>query len=484
MRSKYKEIHPATLFFLLTVGVILISWMLYIYGVRVVQPHTGEMLLVQNMLSPEGVRWTLRNVVSNFTSFAPLGMVLVAMLGIGVAQDSGLVDASIRFTLKNKSSQNRSILFLIFLGILSNVIGDAGYILLIPLSAVWFSYIGLHPVVGIITSFVSVAGGYSANVFISTLDPLIARVTQEAAVKSGVAHELVGPFCNYFFMFASTFLLIAVIFLLVKKWLIPLVHRKYALVEPLIYRALSRRERRSLLFSLFTAVLYAVLILVITFSPWGFLRGVSGGLIRAPFVMGALFLLSLGLGIMGVVYGFTSGRYRSDIDVIKGLSSSMRVLANFIVIAFFASQFFGALTYTHLDEYLVIKGAELLTSIQGPSYFILVIGVVGVASLNLVMVSSLAKWNLIAVLILPYFELNGWGPEVAQAVYRIGDSATNAITPFLFYMPLAFTYLQEYEGRSSFSRLLSYTWKFSCYILLLWTLFLVFWLQLGLPLGM
>lgn len=203
--------HPATMFFLLTLAVILLSWIFDVYGLSVLQPQTGEEIRVQSLLSPEGIRWLLRHVITNFTGFAPLGLVIVAMFGIGVAQHSGFIDACIRRGVRRPRDPWRIILLVIVLGLLSNIVGDAGYIILLPIAATLFQSVGLHPIGGIITAYVSVSCGYSANVFLSTLDPMIASVTQEAADRMNIPPGQTGPLCNYYFLFVSTFLLAFII---------------------------------------------------------------------------------------------------------------------------------------------------------------------------------------------------------------------------------------------------------------------------------
>ena len=187
--------HPATMFFLLTLAVIFLSWIFDVYGLSVLQPETREEIRVQSLLSPEGIRWLLRHVVTNFTGFAPLGLVIVAMFGIGVAQHSGFIDACIRRGVRRNRDPWRIILWVILLGLLSNVVGDAGYIILLPIAATLFHSAGLHPIGGIITAYVSVSCGYSANVLLSTLDPMIAATTQEAADAANIAPGQTGPLC-------------------------------------------------------------------------------------------------------------------------------------------------------------------------------------------------------------------------------------------------------------------------------------------------
>ena len=182
MKNKWRMPHPATMFLLLTMAVVFLSWICDIYGLKVTLPQTGEDIRVQSLLSPEGIRWWLRNAIKNFTGFAPLGMVIIAMFGLGVAQHSGFIDACIRMGVGNRQEKRKIVLWVIVLGLLSNAIGDGGYIILLPIAAMLFQWVGLHPIAGIVTAYVSVACGYSANIVLSTMDPLLAHTTQEAAL--------------------------------------------------------------------------------------------------------------------------------------------------------------------------------------------------------------------------------------------------------------------------------------------------------------
>ena len=477
-------LHPATMFFLFTVAVVFLSWIFDIYGLTVVHPQTSELIYVQSLLSPEGVRWLLKNVITNFTGFAPLGMVIIAMFGIGVAEHSGFITACIRTGTKKKQNTKGIILLVIFAGILSNIIGDAGYIILIPIAATLFHSVGLHPVSGIITAFVSVACGYSANILIGTLDPMLARTTQEAIVTAGVSADNIGPLSNYYFMFVSTFLIAAIIYFITIKKLIPDLGTYKGKIQFEGYKPLSKRERRALILALIVGFVYLLIILGATFSSWGLLRGVTGGLIRSPFMVGVLFIISLGISIMGMVYGFASGRYRNDTDVVEGLAKPMNLLGIYLVITFFAAQMFACLDYSRLDKCLAITSANMLSSIETGNLWILILFVFFTSFINLLITSATAKWTFMAFIFVPVFAKLGISPDLTQCAFRIGDSATNAITPFLFYMPLVLTYMQQYNENSTYATLLKHTWRYSVGILVGWTLLLIIWYLTGIPLGM
>lgn len=484
MKSSWRILHPATMFFLITLSVVFLSWICSVYGLSVVHPQSMEVITVQSLLSPEGIRWFLRNVIPNFTGFAPLGLVIVAMFGIGVAEHSGFIVACIRKGAKNRPNKRKIILWIIFLGILSNIVGDAGYVILLPIAATLFHFAGLHPIAGIITAYVSVACGYSANILLTTLDQMISQMTQDAAVASGVYQSNADSLSNYYFMFASVFVIAAIIYFVTQKKMIPSLGTYSGDIHFEGYKPLSRREKRALTLSLIIGAIYLLLILWATFSSWGILRSVNGGLIRSPFIVGILFLLSFGAGLMGMVYGFASGRYHTDTDVVEGLAQPMKLLGVYFVIAFFAAQMFACFEYSRLDKCLAIMGADLISGIEVHRLGVLLLFILFTAFINLIMVSATAKWTFMAFIFIPVLAKIGIAPDVAQCAFRIGDSATNAITPFLFYTPLVLTYMQQYDPRTTYLSLLKHTWRYSLYILLIWTLFFVVWLLTGLPLGL
>lgn len=472
------------MFLLLMLAVVFLSWIFDVYAVSVSHPQTGEEIHVQSLLSPEGIRWMLRNVVTNFTGFAPLGMVIVAMFGIGVGQHSGFIEACIRFGLRRNSTSWSIVALVIVLGLLSNVVGDAGYIILLPIAATLFHSVGLHPVAGIITSFVSVSCGYSANLMLSTLDPLLAVYTQEAADIANVSLEGVGPLCNYFFFAVSTPLLALTIYYITRRHLLPSLGRYVGNVHINDYKQLSQKERRAMTGAVVVGLIYTLVIIFATFSPWGILSSVNGGLIRSPFIEGILFLLSFGIGLMGTIYGFASGRYRSDSDVIDGFTYPMKLLGTYFVIAFFAAQMFACFDYSHLDKCIAIMGANLLSSVRLDAIWILIMFIFFTALVNLIMVSATAKWVFFSFIFIPFFAELGVSPSMVQCAYRIGDSATNCVTPFLFYMPLVLTYMQQYDKRVTYGTLMKLTWRYSLYILLVWTMLFVLWYAFELPLGL
>ncbi len=475
--------HPATMFFALTLAVAFGSWICDVYGLRVWVPGTKEEIHVQSLLSPEGIRWALRNIVSNFTGFAPLGQVLVAMFGIGVAQHAGFAEACIRLLSRRGLHPDGALGSVIILGLLSNVAGDAGYVFLLPAAATLFLFAGLHPVAGVVVAYVSVGCGYSANVVLTTLDAQLASVTQEAADTAGLTAETISPLCNYLFFAASALLLGAVVFFLSRLCLLPSLGSWTGRHEGMTRKQLSSRERRALTVAFVTGGIYAGLTAWLTFSAHGILRSVSGGLTHSPFIEGILFLLSLGIGLMGGAYGFVSGRYRTDADLVSGLEQPARFLGGYLVMAFFAAQMLACLRYSRLDTCLAVAGADLLLSVPVGRLGSLLLFIVFTAVVNLLMVSATSKWTFMAFIFVPVLADAGIAPEAVQCAFRIGDSATNVATPFMLYLPLALACIQQYVPSATFGTLWRLTWRFSVCIFAAWILLFAGWYLMEWPWG-
>lgn len=483
MRNKRRLLHPATGYFLLAVAVVLFSWVADIYELTHALPATGEEIRIRSVLSAEGMRWLLRHVVTNFTGFAPVGMAVMVLFGLGIAEHSGLLQAFVRRFLRGRYAQKIILLSVIVLGILSNVVGDAGYVLLVPLSAFLFRAIGSHPVAGIVIAYVSVACGYSANVFIGTMDPLLARITCDAIVASGLHSGPVGALSNSLFMGISAIWLALLMYLAGRRFMHSLGPYESVADDPIVLNSLSRKERRAFSLALWVGFFHLVLIVLATFSPWGILRGITGGMTRSPFIVGALFLMSLGMGLMGAVYGFASGTYRTDSDVVRGLSHHFPLMGSFFVLAFFASQLLACFSYSQLDRWLAVQGAGWLSGISVGPVLQLLFFIGFTAFVNLFMVSSTAKWSLLSFLFVPLFATMGVSPEWVQCAYRIGDSTSNATTPFMFYVPFVLACLLRYVPDCGFSDLFRYTWRFTWVIGVGWTVLFLVWYALGWPLG-
>lgn len=474
--------HPATLFGIFALLILLLSALFGALGSSAVHPGTGEVFEAVNLLSRDGVHMILTKMVKNFTGFAPLGIVIVAMLGIGLAENSGLISVLIRSLVLY--SPERFLTFIIVLaGILSNLASSVGYVLLVPLAGTIFIAIGRHPIAGMAAAFAGVSGGFSANLVLGTIDPLLAGLSEEAARLVNPEY-LVNPTANYYFMVVSTFLIAALGTWVTEKIIVPRLgsyNNKDAEKEEINRLTPIEKKgikRSSLVFLGFFAVLLLGLI-----PENGILRGTDGSFLKSPVLKGVVALLFVVTGLMGVVYGVITGKYKNDADVMKGMAESMKSLAAYIVLVFFAAQFVEYFKWSNLGIILAINGANFINNLNLGLIPLVILFVIFSGLINLVMGSASAKWALLAPIFVPMFMFLGYTPELTQVVYRIGDSVTNIISPMMSFFALIIVYFQKYDEKSGIGTLVATMLPYSVVFFLGWVLLLIAWLLIGIPLG-
>jgi aminobenzoyl-glutamate transport protein len=483
---------PATLFVLLGVFVLVMSAIGSAAGWSVTDPRDPtKSLVVTNLLSSEGIRWMLTSALKNFLDFPPLAIVLVAMLGIGVAERTGLFPALIKLLVSVTPSKLLTPA-LVFIGVCSNVASDAGYVVLPPLAAGMFAMVGRSPLVAIAAVTFGVAGGFSANLLISSLDPLLSSLTQGAAQVLD-PNVTVTPTCNYWFMVAST------PFLTLVGWFVTA-----RIVEPRFSRAdvdaqiaaggvtrgaptLDVKERRGLIAALVAvAVAGTAFLLMARMDGWP----LSGEMTRpgtttlVPTWSEAIVPMILILFLLpGVAYGLVSGEIRSDRCVAKRMGDSMSSMGTYLVLAFFAGQTIAWFRQSGLTSVLGVTGGETIKALgfgEGSMVFAIVLVV---ALLNLFVSSASAKWAFLAPILVPMLGTAGIAPEVVQCAYRVGDSCTNPIAPLSPYLVVILIAIQRYQKSAGIGTLIALLVPYCIAALVLWTAFLVLWLELGIPLG-
>ncbi|NOX46717.1 MAG: AbgT family transporter [Chlorobi bacterium] len=476
--------HPATLFALFALSALIFSAIGHWMGWEAVHPGTGEIVRPINLLSHDGIHMILLEMVDNFTGFAPLGIVLVAMLGIGIAEQSGLINAIIRMLVLN-SPKHLLTFILVFSGILSNVASDVGYVLLIPLAGVIFVAVGRHPIAGMAAAFAGVSGGFSANLILGTVDPLLAGLSQEAANILDPTYE-VNATANYYFMFVSTFVIAFAGTFVTEKIVEPRLG-KYVRTESNkkedSFDKLSKTEKKGLLMALLAMLVIVGITLIGIIPENGFLRGTDGGLLTSPLIRGVVAMLFIVACTMGLAYGFTTGTFKNDSDVVNGMASSMKTLATYIVLVFFAAQFVAYFKWSNLGIILAVKGADLLMSANMGLIPEMILFILLSASINMLMGSASAKWAILAPIFIPMFMIMGYSPELSQVVYRIGDSVTNVISPMMSFFALIIAYVQKYDPKAGIGTIIATMVPYSIVFLVSWIILLVIWLLLGLPLG-
>jgi len=463
--------HPATLFLLFALSVILFSFIAYLFNWSGVHPGTGEEVHVVNLLSKEGFHRILLELVDNYTGFAPLGIVLVAMLGIGIAEGSGLIGALIRLLVL--SAPRRLLTFvLVFAGIVSNFASDIGYVLLIPLAGIIFQAVGRNPITGMAAAFAGVSGGFSANLLIGSIDPLLAG-------------SLLTIFSDYYFMIISTFVIAFVGTVVTERIVAPRLgdYDSKGVVHDDDFGPLTPIEKRGIKWSGVATLAVVAIILVGIIPENGFLRAEDGSVINSPLIRGVVAWLVILCAAAGITYGAVTKKYKNDADVMNSMGDALKTLTTYMVLVFFAAQFVAYFKWSNLGLIIAIKGAGLLSAMDLGLIPLLIMFVIFAATLNMFMGSASAKWALIAPIFIPIFMFLGYSPELAQVVFRIGDSVTNVISPMMSFFALIIAFVQKYDSKAGIGTVIATMLPYSIAFFIVWTILLVLWVWIGLPLG-
>ncbi|NIK13157.1 AbgT family transporter [Alkalibacillus almallahensis] len=474
--------HPITLFAILAVLVVVISAIVSSLGISVEHPGDGSEVTVNNLLDKEGIRYLFGSMVENFIGFAPLGVVLATMLGIGVAERSGLISAALRGFVM--SVPNFLITGgLVFAGIMSSVASDAGYVVLPPLGALIFAALGRHPLAGLAAAFAGVSAGFSANLFLSATDAMLGEITIEAAsIVNPDYADTMNIAMNYYFIVVSVFLLTLVGWFVTEK-----------IVEPRLgeykgeYREeltnLQKIEVKGLIWAgislLVTSIGFALLVLL----PDAPLRADNGDIIQSPFMDSLVPIIMILFFIPGLVYGIVTKEIKNDKDVADQLSDTMASMGMFIVLAFTAGQFVSYFNETNMGLVLGVYGAEFLESANFTGIPLIIGFILVVGFINLFIGSASAKWAMLAPVFVPILMELGYSPELTQMAYRIADSSTNIITPLMTYFAIIIAFAQKYVKNMGIGTLISVMFPYSIAYLVIWTLMLIVWMLLGLELG-
>jgi aminobenzoyl-glutamate transport protein len=545
---------PAALFLILLILVWILSALLAPVEFSEIDPRTKQPIRVNNQLTGGSIAAFLSNMVTTFTSFHPLGVVLVALLGVGVAEHTGFINAGLKGLLSFTSAKLLTPM-LILVAIISHTAADAGYVLVIPLGGVIFYAAGRHPLAGISAAFAGVSGGFSANFIPSSLDPLLSGLTQSAAQIVDPARA-VNPLCNWFFTGASSLLIALVGWYITDRVIEPRLRKNPVDADmsdiPQMEK-LGSKERRGLIAGMLTLAAGIVVLVLVSLpqsspmrSPATYrisetslaalqgqgvpeevingLRGVGPRELAgeknlldavrakigdqatatygqqilqqsafadreltaasAPLMQSIVPLIFLLFLIPAIVYGYVAGTVKSHRDIIKGMSKAMSTMGYYIVMAFFASLFIAAFGQSNIGALLALKGANFLKAMSLPGEVTIIGIILLTAMVNLLIGSASAKWALLAPILVPMLMQLGLSPELTQGAYRVGDSTTNIITPLMPYFPLVVVYCQRYVKQTGIGTLVSLMLPYSILFLITWTVFLLaFWL-LGIPLGL
>jgi aminobenzoyl-glutamate transport protein len=479
---------PALLFVLLLGVVAVLSWLLSGVTWEVIDPRSKAPLVVNNLLDGESIAAFMSGMVNTFVTFPPLGVVLVSMLGLGIAEHTGFINAVLR-ALMQVTVKSMLTPMVAFVAILSHYAVDAGYVLVTPLAGVIFYAAGRHPLAGIAAAFAAVSGAYSATFIVPTsLDPMLSNITMAAAQILDPAHQ-VSPVNNLWFTAASSVLVIAIVWVLTDRVIEPRLQRSTVVdgdaSQMPSFDPLKPQERSALWSGLGAMVLVAALFALVALPEGSVWRGTGGSLTATDAalmksIVPLIFILFL---VPGVVYGIVAGTVRSHKDVVAGMSKAMSGMGYYLVLVFFCAQFIWVFSQSNLGVLLAVEGAEFLKAANLPVSVTLVGITLLTASVNLLVGSASAKWTLLAPIFVPMLMQLGISPDLTQAAYRIGDSSTNIITPLMPYFPLVVVFCQKYVRNTGIGTVVALMLPFSITFLVVWSLFLFAWMTLGLPLG-
>lgn len=491
-KSGNKLPDPAILFFFLMVLVWVVSAVLSPINFAELDPRTGEQLLVHNQLTGESLAGFLAGMVQTFVLFAPLGIVLVAMLGVGVAEHSGWIDAGLK-KLLNFTPASFLTPMLIFIAIISHTAADAGYVLVIPLGGVIFYAAGRHPLAGIAAAFAGVSGGFSANFIPSAIDPMLSSITLEAA-RIFDPEIVLNPINNWYFTSASSVLIVLVGWYITDR-----------IVEPRLKGleidgdedqipqmvSITSKESRAFWYGFVAMILGLVGLFLWAWPESSGLRdpnwdnpevsslfSPNASLMQA--IVPLIFVLLL---IPGLVYGYASGKYKSSKDMIQNMTKSMESMGYYIVMAFFCALFIDAFNQSNVGLLIAVKGANFLEALALPGQ-VTILGIILLSAfVNLFIGSASAKWLLVAPIFVPMLMQLGISPDLTQAAYRVGDSVSNIITPLLPYFPLVVVFCQRYVKSTGIGTLISIMVPYTVIFLIAWIIFLLVYWTLGIPLS-
>lgn len=478
---------PSILFVIALLIVWVLSAVMSPIAFAEIDPRNQQPIRVVNLLSGTAMAGWLAGMVNTFVTFPPLGVVLVALLGVGVAESVGFLNAGLKWML-NLTPQRMLTPMLILVACLSHTATDAGYVLVIPLGGVIFYTAGRHPLAGIAAAFAGVSGGFSANLIPSGIDPLLQGFTQSAAQLIDPA-RMVNPLSNWYFTGASTFLIMGLGWYLTDRVVEP--RLKHLAIDgdtkdmPTL-DALTPSESRGLLAG---GLAMAVGLALLAWWAWpggSPLRAPNGQItsFQAPLMRSIVPLIFLLFLFPAIDYGLSAGTVRSSKDIVNGMSKSMSTMGYYIVMAFFAAMFTDAFGRSNLGALLALKGANFLQALAMPGQVTIGGIIIVTASVNLLIGSASAKWALLAPIFVPMLMQTGLSPELTQAAYRVGDSSTNIITPLMPYFPLVVVFCQRYVRQAGIGTVVSMMLPYSLTFITVWTVFLLLFWALGIPLGL
>ena len=484
--------NPAILFMFLFVITAVISLVLSAINASVVNPSSGAVVAVRNFFSVDGLYWFLENMITNFTSFPPLGLVLVMTVAVGFCEESGLIRTALKDNLKHVIPSLLPYV-VAFIGILGNIASDTAIIVIPPLAGFLYYAAGKHPVAGMICGYAAAEAGFTANIMVAGTDGLLQAITQDVADRFlGKGAVTVDITCNWYFMIASTFLCTFVIGFLCNH----LVDKRLGPYVPGDGVSLGKeeettpQEKKALAWAGISALIFLVIIVCLTvWGPLGVIvggeaegaRGFTGSYLLKNLVTVLVFLFS----IPGIVYGLMTGAFKGLEGLNKAMVKVMGRMGGYLVFCFFCAQFQKLFSWTNIDQFLAINGANLLNATGFTGFGMIIVFILFSAFINIFISSASAKWAIFAPVFIPMMLLaGGYHPAMTQVFYRLGDSSTNCFTPFSPYLWITLKSARDiYDPQLKLGTLVRSLLPIGLILLLVWIVFLFIWMMLGIPVG-
>lgn len=484
--------HPAVIFLILLVMVVLLSHVLYLAGAtvnyEVIDPVTNELVAAsssaRSLLTAEGIRFMYTSLVPSFMGFTAVGLIIVAMVGVGVAEESGLINTLIRKLVLVSPSWSLTAI-LVFVGILSSIAADAGYLVLIPLAGSAFLSVGRHPLAGLAAGLAAVAGAFTVNMLIKPLDAVLVEFTNDA-IHLVDPSKSIGLTSNLWFSIASVIFLTLVITFITQRVIEPRLGAYHGEKPEEESGRLAPQEMRGLLYALIALIGSLVFLGLLTLPSWGPLRDPGTGALvgDSPFMNGLIAVIMILFLVTGIAFGLGSGSMKGTGDIIKAIEKAISGLGGLIFLLLIISQFISYFNYSNMATLLAITLADALESANvGPSWLLLGFIVV-VALLDFLITGAIAKWALFAPVFVPLLMRLGVEPESVLAAYRVADSPINAITPLNAYFALVVTFAQRYDKEAGVGTVVALMLPYVIWLLTLWTALFMAWHLLGLPWGL
>ncbi len=473
--------HPFIMFVYLCLIIMAISSICSLTGVSAVNPATGETVVVQNLFSKAGLQWILTNMIKNFTGFAPLGIVLVITLGTGLAEECGFFFTFLKQVMTGVPGALITAA-IVLCGILGNIASDAAFVFLPPIGALIFLSVGRHPLAGLAAGYAGVGAGFTANLLITPQDANLAGITN-AAVALINPDLAINPAANWYFLIASTIVLTILGTLITDKLVEPRLGKYAPEGGEEQVAGITALEKRGLRNAGFATLAYLALIFLCVVPQNGILRGADGSILKSPFMSGLIPIIFFLFLVISLAYGKTVGTIQSSKDVPRLMGVAIQKLSGFIVLCFVIGQFVAFFNWSNLGTILAVNGAELLSNIGFTGTPLIICFILFTAFINLFIGSGQAKWAILAPIFIPMLTLLDYSPAFIQMAYRIGDSATNVISPLFTYVAILLAYVQKYRKDAGIGTLMSLMMPYALIFLAAWIVLLLLWMVAGLPLG-